>query len=320
VRVEQLSEQGQHLLSVAAAAGAHVDHRLLWATAGLDPEPFDVALAECLDSQILVVDPGANGYRFRHTLLYEAISARMLPAERARLHGTIASTLTANPEFCAAGPGHATAERAGHWWAAGQWPQAMSACMSAAEEAAGVFAFAEALEQFERVLTAWDLVPDAAVAMGRDRGSVLEAAADAAYFAGHGGRAVELTRAAVDEVVPTDPVRLAVCLTRLGRNAWSIGESQASLDALARAMAIVPADPPSVELARILAEQARGLMLLSRIGESQRCCERAIATARAVGARAEEGHATNTLGVLRAELGYHDEGIALVRTALGIAE
>ena len=321
VRVDRMSERAKALLAVAATAGAHVDHRLLWLGAGLDPVAFDEALAECLDSRILVVDPEANGYRFRHTLLYESVYGALLPAERARLHRTVASTLVVHPAFSAAGPGHAAAERAAHWWAAGEWTEALSACLSAAEEAAGVFAFAEALEQFERALKAWELVPDGAVAVGRDRGAVLGEAADAAYFAGCGERAVELARAAVDAVDPTvDPVRRAVYLTRVGRNAWSIGESQASLDALAQAMAIIPDDPPSVELARILAEQARGLMLLSRLRESEVGCERAIAVARAAGARAEEGHATNTLGVLRAELGHHDEGIALMRVALAIAE
>ena len=143
---------------------------------------------------------------------------------------------------------------------------------------------------------------------GYDRSAILEAAADAAYFAGHGDRAVELSNAAVDAIDPAvDPIRKAVWLTRVGRNAWSIGESQASLDALAEAMAVLPTDAPSVELARILAEQGRGLTLLSRFSESEPCCELAIATARAVGARAEEGHAMNTLGIVRAYAGRHDE-------------
>ena len=45
---------------------------------------------------------------------------------------------------------------------------------------------------------------------------------------------------------------------------------------------MLPTDTPSVELARILAEQARGLLLLSRFSESKQCCERAIVSVRAV--------------------------------------
>ena len=50
-------------------------------------------------------------------------------------------------------------------------------------------------------------------------------------------------------------------------------------------------------------------MLLARHAESRACCEEAIAIARAVGARAEEGHALNTLGC---DLGYLGDPAAAV--------
>ena len=321
LRVDRMSETARQLVGVAAAIGVRLDQSLLETVSELGAERFDRALAEVLDHQILVAESEAGVLRFRHTLLYEAASGMMLRTELVRLHRRIATTLLAHPAYGGTGPGHRAAEQAGHWWAAGAWSEALSASVEAAEAALAVFAFAEALEQFERALAAWDLDPDAAMQSGRDRGAILEAAADAAYFAGHGQRAVELSTAAVDAIdEAVDPFRKAVCLTRLGRNSWSVGESQASLDALAEAMRVLPADGPSVELARILAEQSRGLMLLSRFSESQAYCERAILSARAVGARAEEGHALNTLGVLRAQDGDHAEGIALMRAALEIAE
>ena len=82
----------------------------------------------------------------------------------------------------------------------------------------------------------------------------------------------------------------------------------------------MPNDPPSVELARVLAEEARGLMLMSRFADAERRCHEALAVARAVGARAEEGHVLCTLGCCRAALGHYDEGIELVREAVAIAE
>ncbi len=321
MRVDHMSEAARQLVGMAAVIGVHLDRRLLEAVSELGAEPFARALAEVLDNQILIVDPDVGGLRFRHTLLYEAAAGMLLGTERGRLHRSIASTLLIHPEFSEAGPGHAAAEQAGHWWAAGAWPEALGASVTAAEAASAVFAFPEALEHFERALAAWDLDPEAAAHSGHDRSAILEGAADAAYFAGHGERAVELSIAAVGTIDPAvDPVRKAVCLTRLGRNAWSIGQSRASLEALDEAMAYLPTDTPSIELARILAEQARGLTLLSRFSEAEPCCERAIATARAVGARAEEGHAMNTMGVVRAYAGRHGEGIALMRAALEIAE
>ncbi len=321
LRVDRMSGTAQQLVGIAAAIGVQLNQHLLEAVSESGAEQFDLALAEVLDHQILVADLEAGVLRFRHTLLFEAAFGMMLRTERVRLHRRIASTLLEHPEFVDTGPGHAAAEQARHWWAAGAWVEALSSSLEAAEAASAVFAFAEALEQFERALAAWDLDPDAAMQLRLDRGLILEAAADAAYFSGRGQRAFELCLAAVEAIdEAVDPVRKSVSLTRLGRNAWAIGDSEASLGALAEAMKVLPTDTPSVELARILAEQARGLLLLSRFSESKQCCERAIASARAVGARAEEGHALNTLGVLRAEDGNHAEGIALMRAALEIAE
>jgi DNA-binding CsgD family transcriptional regulator len=321
LRVDRMSEAARQLVGVAAAIGVRLDQHLLEAVSELEAEAFDHALAEVLDHQILVAESEPGVLRFRHTLLYEAASTMLLRTELVRVHRRIAATLLARPDYGETGPGHRAAEQARHWWAAGAWAEALSASVEAGEAALAVFAFAEALEQFERALAAWDRDPDAARQLGRDRGAMLEAAADAAYFAGHGRRAVELSTAAVDDIdEAVDPVRKAVCLTRLGRNSWAVGESQASLDALAQAMQVLPTDRPSVELARIFAEQGRGLMLLSRFSEARECCEQAIVSAQAVGARAEEGHAFNTLGVLRAHDGDHAGGIALMRAALEIAE
>jgi len=321
MRVDHMSENARRLVGIAAVIGVHLDQRLLEAVSELDAERFDHALAEVLDNQIMTVDPEADVLRFRHTLLYEAASSMLMRTEMVRLHRAIASTLVKHPEFSESGAGYGAAEQSGHWWAAGAWSEALGASLTAAEAASDVFAFSEAFEQYERALAAWDLDPDAAVRSGHDRSALLDAAADAAYFAGHGDRAVELSHAAVDLIDPAvDPIRKAVLLTRVGRNAWSIGQSQASLEALTQAMGFLPTDAPSIERARILAEQGRGLTLLSRFSESEPCCEQAIAAARAVGARAEEGHAINTLGIVRAYAGRHEEGIALMRTALEIAE
>ena len=259
LRVDRMSESARQLVGVAAAIGVRLDQHLLEAVSELGAERFDHALAEVLDHQILVVESEVGVLRFRHTLLYEAASGMMLRTELVSVHRKIATTLLAHPDYGETGPGHRAAEQAGHWWAAGAWSEALSASVEAGEAALAVFAFAEALEQFERALAAWDLDRVAAMQLGRDRCAILEAAADAAYFAGHAQRAVELSTAAVDSIdEAVDPVRKAVCLTRLGRNSWAVGESQAPLDALAEAMRILPTDRSSVELAHILAERVAG--------------------------------------------------------------
>jgi DNA-binding CsgD family transcriptional regulator len=321
-RVEGFSDDAQRVLQLAAAAGPSADHRLLVAAGDLEGDRLDGALAEAIDHQVLVVEPDQAGYRFRHALLREAVEDSLLPGERARLHRRLATAVTDDPSLVPAPGGHRAGELAAHWWAAGDWSAARSESLVAAEAAASAWAFPEALVHLERALEAMTrLGPDESGCSSDDRRARLEQAADVAYLAGANERSVELARAAIDlGDAERDPSGLARCYTLLSRNAWAVGDSESVFDAYRRAKALVPADPPSVELARILAEEARGLMLMSRHHEAMRRCRDAIEVAEAVGARAEEGHARCTLGCSMAELGRRDEGLVLVQEALAIAE
>ena len=78
-------------------------------------------------------------------------------------------------------------------------------------------------------------------------------------------------------------------------------------------------DQPSPAYARVLAATAQSLMLRSQHLASRDYAHRAVAVARAVGARAEEAHACDTLGIDLATTGHHDEGIAIVDRGLRIA-
>ena len=83
-------------------------------------------------------------------------------------------------------------------------------------------------------------------------------------------------------------------------------------------MRVIP-DQPSAARARVLAATAQSLMLQSQNLSSRGYAEQAVAVARAVGARAEEAHARNTLGTALATLGCHDDGTEMIRSGLRIA-
>jgi len=322
MRIERLSTQASHVVGVAAAAGASVHYRLLSGAARIDADELDAAVAEAVEQKVLVADEDENSFRFRHALLREAAYDALLPGERARLHRAVAQALTEHPELGAAGPGYAVMELAEHWWAANDWPEALRASVTAANAAAAVLAMPEAYAYYERALSAGERLPiDSDAWQGIDRIDLDMKAADAGYMSGETQRAVDLVRRALDALdADTDPRRAAICYTMLGRNAWAIGDSQLALDALHQAAALLPADAPSLELAGILAEEARSLMLMSHFDRGEAKAREAIAIARAVGARMEEGHALNTLGCILGDRGDIDQGLALVRQSLAIAE
>jgi DNA-binding CsgD family transcriptional regulator/tetratricopeptide (TPR) repeat protein len=316
--LEGLSDHAQQLLRVAAVVGPAIDHELLLAVGLLDGASVDDAVAEVVDRQVLIVDESGS-YRFRHELLREAIDDAQLPFERRRLHLSVASALTSDLSL---GPSDATrraAELARHWWAGGSWADALTSSLVAAETAYAVWAFPETLAHLERAIAAFDHLAADEVPEGVDRGQLLEQAADVAYFTDAAQRAVELAREAIEAADPSDASTVARRWALLGRNQWAASDSEGAFEAYRQALAIVPPEP-SVVLARVLAEEARGHMLMSRHHEAIRRADEAIAVARDVGAASEECHATYTKGCSRAEVGFYDEGIALVRKALAIAE
>jgi DNA-binding CsgD family transcriptional regulator len=316
LRLEALPDDARGVLRVAAAAGRRSGHRLLAAVAGL-PEPALVeALREALTQHVLVQDD--DGYAFRHALLQEAAYADLLPGERTALHLALAEALRDDPTLAA---GTAAGELALHWRAAHRMPEALAAYVRAGLEAERVFAFVEAAQHFERALEIWDLVEDAGE---RAELSLLDVASHAAHdmdIAGEHHRAVTLGRMALELADRAgDVVASALARERLGRSLWLAGDSDGALAAYRDAVRVLPPEPPTAELARVLAAEAQILMLRAPGEEPRAACERAIEVARAVGAHATEGHATNSLGVTQMGAGDFEGAERSLRAAMQIAD
>ncbi|NDU74720.1 AAA family ATPase [Actinomadura sp. DSM 109109] len=304
-RIERLSDAGQRVVRVAAVAGRRVDDELVRVVAGLDEATVGEALREVVSHQLLV--PSGAGYTFRHALLREAVYADLLPGERTRLHADFARLLAGLPD----GTRGSAAELAHHSLAAHDLPAAFAASVRAGREADRLAAPAEAHEHYDRALELWDAVPDPEAAAGTDRMRLSLAAAQASARAGELRRAVHRLRRVLAAADPAD-VRLG-CLLRehLAAYLGDIDEDAESQAVAREAVAMLPADPPTVERADALATYARTLMYRDAAGEMPGYAERAIQTAREAGATGAEASLLVTLGLHR-EKREADTGVAEV--------
>jgi predicted ATPase len=137
-RIARLDAETRLVLRIAAAAGRDVLYRLLAAVVDPPESRLSAALQQAVEHGVLVADPPAGVFRFRHALLAEAVYATLLPGEREAVHGRLARALAEAPGL---GAGRAVAgELAQHWAAAGRPVEALAASVRAARDAEAVAA------------------------------------------------------------------------------------------------------------------------------------------------------------------------------------
>jgi hypothetical protein len=315
-RAARLPAAGQRVLGAASVLGRAMSHQLLAAVA--EAADTDDGLAAAVSHQLL--EPSGDRYRFRHPLIQETLYGRLLPPARQALHARAAAALAEMqpPADPAGRAGHAV-QIAFHWQQAGQAGKALAAAVRAGDLAQAAHAPAEALAQYALAIAGWQNLPDPQAAAGVDEISLLERAAEAASAAGENTRGQELVRRLLARTGPAaEPVQAALWLERFGRFSWLAGDLAASRQAYEEALRVIP-DQPSAARARVLAATAQSLMLASQFLSSRGYAEQAVAVARAVGARAEEAHACNTLGTDLAGIGCHADGIEMIRAGLRTA-
>ena len=321
-RVAAAPESAQYVLRVASVSGRRVDEEILAAVAGMDRDELNLGLRAAIEAYLLVPDPEANGYAFRHALVQEAVYDEVLPGERRSVHRAYAEELAARAALTdASGATDAArwAELAHHWGAARDDVRAAQASLRAGEAASEAFAFEAAERHYERVLELWDSVPDPGATLGIDRVELLGRAARAAEVGGDFRRMVDLLREAITIGASMDPIRGALLLEQLGRALWLVGDTETALQSYAAAMAMLPTDHPTPERARVLAGMGQILMLVDRFTESLEYCDEAVAVAREVGDRRVEAHALNSRGLALAQLGRCGEALQSLRRSLAMS-
>ncbi|BFO15572.1 hypothetical protein SHKM778_19600 [Streptomyces sp. KM77-8] len=159
VRVEGLPERAQRVARIVAEGGSTVEDRLLAAVAGLGEDDLIEALRAAVNASILAPAPDRDGYRFRHSLVREAVSDDLLPGERSRLNRRYAQALEADPALVPAD--ERVTRLASYWYHAHDAAKALPAVLDASVEARRRHAYSEQLGLLERAMELWDAVPDA---------------------------------------------------------------------------------------------------------------------------------------------------------------
>ncbi|GIJ58896.1 ATP-binding protein [Virgisporangium aurantiacum] len=312
-RVHTLSEKAQETIAAAATAGNRVDHDLLRDVTGTAPDVLEGHLREAIECGVLVTEDGGN-YRFRHSLVQEAVYRDLLPARRAALHARYADTIDRRGTQA-----RSVAELgclACHRHAAGDLGRAAAAYVAAGIAAEAAIAPAEALQYFEHADELWDRAPGGPL----DRPALLERAADAASLMSDTTRAAALTERALALIGDDDPARTGALLARLAEYQWQTADLDRSAATIERAVAVTPNLPPTRQRAAVLAADASLLLLRGRPDEARQRGLEAVATARAAGARREEGLALNTVGSANSLTGRTVAAIEALEEALRVAE
>ncbi|MEG3629120.1 helix-turn-helix transcriptional regulator [Streptomyces poriticola] len=326
VRLEALPETAQRVARIVAEGGTTVEYRLLAAVAGLAEDDLIEALRAAVNANLLLPAPEGDGYRFRHSLVREAVADDLLPGERSRLNRRCAEALDADPTLVP------EAERvmrlASYWYHAHDPARALPAVLDAAVEARRRHAHAEQLRLLERAMELWDSVPgelrtqlrrtdcpEAYPVVSRRTGPLrcLDLMAQAVFagrLSGERERALRITRRALD-LLEEDPDPL--CAAWFWTQRSVLAEAQARGDGrreLDRAQELVRGLPPSEVHAEVLAIAAGWAMLHNPGPEAVTAAERAVEFARMVGAADIELDARLTLGGLMVDAGHIEAGVA----------
>ncbi|MFF3329897.1 AAA family ATPase [Streptomyces sp. NPDC002888] len=327
VRVERLPEAAQRIARIVAEGGSTVEYRLLAAVARLAEDDLIDALRAAVNANILLAAPTGDGYRFRHSLVREAVSDDLLPGERSRCNRRYAEALEADPTLVPAD--ERVTRLASYWYHAHDPAKALPAVLDAAVTARRRHAYAEQLRLLERAMELWDTAPESVRATLRpvDHAELyppcgcaptttplryldlMAEAAVAGRLCGERERALKITKRALHLLEDAhEPLRTAWFLVQRSRlvHALSRGDGRAEL---AAAEDLVRGLPPSHVHADVLVHVANWSMVHAPGPDAYSAAERAVEYARMVGARETELDARQVLGVLMVDAGHIEDGL-----------
>ncbi|MFI9154833.1 AAA family ATPase [Streptomyces sp. NPDC053367] len=335
VRVESLPDAAQQVARIVAVGGSTVEHRLLAAASRLTEDDLITALRAAVNAGILTPAPDGAGYRFRHSLVREAVADDLLPGERSRLSRRYAEALEADPTLVPAG--ERVTRLASYWYHAHDAAKALPAVLDASASARRRHAYAEQLRLLERAMELWDSAAEdtrGALRLGDHTDAycgcdpatttlryldLLAEAAVAGRLCGERERALKITKRALDlldadgdgegDGGDSDTLRAAWFWTQRSTLVQSLGRGDGHHE-LATAQELLRGLPPSEVHAEVLGTVADWTMLHEPGPDALTAAERALEYARMIGARETELNARVTHGGLLVDAGHVDTGLA----------
>jgi DNA-binding CsgD family transcriptional regulator len=284
-------------------ADGGMSHELLAMTVPLAEDDLLAAAREAVSRRLLAAT--ADGYAFPHDLIRQVFYGQLLPGERRRLHRRVADALAARPE-----PDPALL--ALHWQLADCPDRAAPAALLAARQAVTSRAYPEADRFYALAVGQMRWLPEPGPGL-------LEEAAQAASWAGHPGRAARYMADALAPPAAAGTQDRARMLERLGRYHWEAGDPRAAVDATQQAWDLLETEPASALQARILAALANWRMLLGEPDEAMPLAAQAVELAEKIGAGVEYAHGLAILGIVQAQRGELEAGLAALHTSFTLA-
>ncbi|MGH9184623.1 MAG: helix-turn-helix transcriptional regulator [Acidimicrobiales bacterium] len=306
-RLHELPDGHVRLLRHAAASTHATTADVLAEVCDLPEPEVEDGLRGLVERGVLVATD--RGLGFRHALVQEVVYASLLPGELVRVHRAYAEVLERRPSPPAG-------ELAYHWHRAGDDRRALAASMTAGAEAVSMAAMAEAQAHYTRALELWESQPAARALTGMTHGELVEAVADAAYYAGDFRNAISILRAELERYEAHEVGRLGL-LERLAKHLWMIQDAE--FLAVAEEAATTAADAASDDRVRILALHARMLGLAGDYRRAEQVAGELAVRGEVPALTDDELSARNTWSWARAAQGRAD-GVDELRDVLRIAD
>jgi class 3 adenylate cyclase len=298
-----LTTQAREVVDQVSVSDGGMAHELLATTLRLSEARLLAAARTAVDSGLLVWV--GDRYSFTHALIRQVIYAQLPPGDRSLLHRRLAEALAGRP-------GSDPGLLARHWHLGGVPDHAAAAAVLAARHAVSVRAYPEAAKNYGLAIELMSWLPEA----GPD---LLEEAAQSASWAGDSKQAATWAMAALARAGSAAPAERARLLERLGRYQWETGDLKAAVDTAEQAVVILDEEPPSQLQARVLAALATWRVLLGETDAALPLVTKAMDVAQQIGADAAYSHGLATLGIIEAQYGDLEDGLADLQAAFTLA-